>query len=309
MKKNKAFTMFEISLVFAIVTVIVAVSIRITKAKFDSINRYLYFAAHSILQDSVRTVYMDMQTSGKSQFEKAGGTAYTNLPGEVGSVKSLYKMCKAMAYFVNNNSEKCGDNSTDNIDVNLTNFKPVTPDILVTNGMKLYNLNFGYKKIDDTDIVQYEPIDLPFSVYKSDGTIEKIDGVEQPAKGYVIYIDIDGSRGSSKLWDDIYPFYIVANRGMVVPAWKNDFSSTQVSGNHGAKDDELIKAGIYDNVKNEYITHNNELKRGITYQQAICEAGIIKGDYCESYSVIDVCDKSSENSKDCIVKIAEPVKM
>ena len=44
-----------------IIAVIVAVSIRITKAKLDQVISYTYYSAYSTLSDVSRSMYLDIQ--------------------------------------------------------------------------------------------------------------------------------------------------------------------------------------------------------------------------------------------------------
>lgn len=47
---------------------------------------------------------------------------------------------------------------------------------------------------------------------------DPFEGVNINEVGYIVYIDVDGSKGNSTLWDDVYPFYITMS-GRVVPAF------------------------------------------------------------------------------------------
>ena len=315
MKKSKAFTMFEISLVFAVITVIVAVSIRITKAKFDSLNRYLYYAAHSMLQASVKEVFLDRQfPEGSRSYEKTkdasgNNNRYEFLPQELnaGPLVSLYKICKPIGHYLNNKSVQC-DRGGNNLNMlRQANFSNLAaePDIILSNGIKIYNLNGLITKQSPSTSggVTYSnlPMSLPFQYTDMNGTPGDYE------KGYIVFVDINGNSGNTALWEDIFPFYVVASKGDVIPAWENDLSDNTPDKNYGPKDSDIMKAGVYNNAKNTYVSG----ERGLTYQEAICKAGVIAGDYCESIGVIDACKKATgtdEDPHDCSVKILPPIK-
>ena len=322
MKKNKAFTMFEISLVFAIVTVIVAVSIRITKAKFDSLNRYLYYGAYSMLQSTMKEIMVDVQKGDDSIYKKRSNNSYE-------SNDSLDEVCEAVNYFLNTKSSTCtfasGGQPYWLQMIQGGNFSNNTfTQIVLSNGMKLYNINSIPSGLAGYD----HDIDLPFTYTDMNGEPRKdpadTNGLNylQP-QGFVVYIDVDGERGSSTLWDDVFPFYVVAENGDVIPAWKNPYPTTSggttPSMAQGAKDFEIVRAGVYSNTQNRF------LERGLTYQEAICKSGVITnakitnegvettvGDYCESIEVINSCNKATgtdSDPHDCVVKILPPVKV
>ena len=321
MKKNKAFTMFEISLVFAIVTVIVAVSIRITKAKFDSLNRYLYYGAYSMLQSTMKEIMVDVQKGDNSVYKKRSNNSYQ-------SNNSLDEVCEAVDYFLNTKSSNCTFTSGGQpywlgVIQNGNFSADAFTQIVLSNGMKLYNINTVPSGLSGFD----HDIDLPFTYTDMNGQPKKDpddpNGLNylQP-QGFVVYIDIDGSRGSATLWDDVFPFYVVAENGDVIPAWKNPYpmpNGTTPSLAQGAKDFEIVRAGVYSNIQNRFI------ERGLTYQEAICKSGVITnakktiggvettvGDYCESIEVINSCNKATgtdSDPHDCVVKILPPVKV
>ncbi|MCI1273568.1 MAG: hypothetical protein LKG27_03940 [Clostridiaceae bacterium] len=314
MRKHNAFTMFEIGLVFVILTVLVGVSIRIAKAKYDSINSYLYYAAYKLLSNSVGQVYLDENSeSGKRLYEKANSPSvydfYIYTPyndNTASSVHQLYKLCKPLAYFINSSSSlHCdtsrgtmrtmlanGDFSEGSKDDESTSFKP---DFIASNGMRFFNTNF---QLYENQV----PQTLPFSIVNNDGTTKQ-------AYGLTIYIDIDGNRNDSVLWQDVFPFY-VTSYGYVVPAW-TDSECTDNCQNptsdapSGGKSTELLKVSIFNNATNSYISD----QKGLTFQQGVCRAGIITGDYCEAITQIDACKKADNKDVDCVIRAIVPIRL
>src|SRR5574344_587726 len=217
MRKFKAFTMFEIGLVMVIVTVLAGVTIRITKAKYDSVTSYLYYSAYDQLKESVSEVYTDMNSTVK-KYETVTGSKYyiydettktiversdtSTTPYELGY------LCKPLNYFLNTTITHCptGVSDLSHALENKGDFEDIADDdfpLVLANGMKLYNTN--------SDVV-----DLPFKLRIDNDALDT-----NPAKGYVIYVDIDGNKGESKLWLDIFPFYVTLT-GMVVPAYTDN---------------------------------------------------------------------------------------
>lgn len=310
MRKHNAFTMFEIGLVFVILTVLVGVSIRIAKAKYDSINSYLYYAAYKLLDNTTGQIYVDENSdAGKRLYEKATSSSYQFYAGApyydnaAAPVHQLYRICAPLAYFINSGSAICdtskgtmktmllnGDFSEGSKDDASTSFHP---DFVASNGMKFYNTN---SQLYDNNA----PQKLPFQIVDSDGNAKD-------AYGLKIYIDIDGDRNESLLWQDVFPFY-VTSYGYVVPAWTDPDSNTNPTADapSGAKSTELLKVSIFDNSKNTYVTG----QKGLSFQEGVCRAGIITGGtYCESISVISACQKATNKDADCVIRAIVPLRL
>ena len=63
----------------------------------------------------------------------------------------------------------------------------------------------------------------------SEVTIPTLDGLNE--KGYIVYVDIDGERGDSILYEDVYPFYITFS-GLVIPGYEKGQESGGNSKGH-----------------------------------------------------------------------------
>ena len=74
----------------------------------------------------------------------------------------------------------------------------MTPHIVLQNGLKIY-IASDYGEIDQ----------LNDSVDEADKT------------GFTIYIDVDGKRSKTRLYDDVFPFYL-AKSGKVIPGYDSN---------------------------------------------------------------------------------------
>ena len=115
--------------------------------------------------------------------------------------------CKLFAERVNtkSNTIDCGGSA---ITSDKTDFSSDTPDIVLRNGIKIYNMS-------------QNPAPIPVLANNIDGGFYK-DGSGNNVKineyGYTVYVDVDGNSGDSILWQDVYPFYITMS-GRVIPAY------------------------------------------------------------------------------------------
>ena len=174
------------------------------------------------------------------------------------------------------------------IDNDTTDFSSLTPDMTLRNGIRLYNLH-------------YDPVLIPH--LRISGTDEETALNDYNQKGYVIYADIDGIRGNSVLWDDIYPFYVTLS-GRVIPAY-DSIANPEGS---GADSEHHMQVSII----NETFSANGKrilkwLSKSISFKQGACESGLVNPDtpYCSGIDNNPVC--SSENSF-CFLKYISPIK-
>lgn len=62
-KKHCAYTLTEIVIVMLIIAVVVGVSLKITKAKFDSVIKYTYYSAYDLLSSVTGEMITDSDLS------------------------------------------------------------------------------------------------------------------------------------------------------------------------------------------------------------------------------------------------------
>ena len=103
----------------------------------------------------------------------------------------------------------------DLINSNTTDFSSKTPDIVLRNGMALYN-------------VRQNPTQI--AALANNTQAGSYTGVPNTNEyGYTVYVDIDGKSGDSKLWEDVYPFYMTLS-GRVIPAYDKDVNPQGAGG-------------------------------------------------------------------------------
>lgn len=122
--------------------------------------------------------------------------------------------------------------------------------------------------------------------------------------GYIVYIDVDGSKGNSTLWDDVYPFYITLS-GRVVPA----FDSTANPDGAGADSIHHLQVSV----KNETINANGRraikwLAKSVSFREGACLSGFVSSNtpYCSGMSYDSDCSSTDSN---CQVKPIKPMKL
>lgn len=115
---RKAFTLAEIALVFLVISIVVTVSIKLTKIKTTYyLNKYMYYSAFNGLTQAVATI-------------KAAGTFPT-----VGNNASPPGLCQATSDIMNTvGTVDCTQTANDS-----TTFKTATPNFITTNGMRFFN--------------------------------------------------------------------------------------------------------------------------------------------------------------------------
>ncbi len=178
------------------------------------------------------------------------------------------------------------DGSTVNADT--TEFSDLTPDLILRNGVRLYNVH------KDPDLIPQLRI-----VGQDDETSEK----DMNQQGYIVYADVDGSKGNSILWEDVYPFYITLS-GRVIPAYD---SEANPDGSGGDSENHLQVS-----VKNETYSSNGHrimrwLSKSVSFKEGGCQSGYVNSStpYCGGLFYNNEC--SSGNSS-CQLKIIRPLK-
>ncbi|MFI3300701.1 MAG: prepilin-type N-terminal cleavage/methylation domain-containing protein [Candidatus Gastranaerophilales bacterium] len=259
--KFRAYTLAEVMITMMIVAVVASVGMGVTKFRYDSITSYTYYSAFN----SLRTIAKSLIASSDNE------SVEVDADGNVQFTTSANKLCDDIEGIVNTNS---GDCSGDSINTTTTDFSDVNlePDLILANGMKYYNLS-----------------DSPSAVSKL--------GAQT---AYTVYIDVDGSRGKSELYSDVFPFYITLS-GQVIPAYSE-------TSNAGANYNKHLSVSVkYD----DYTTSSRTEKWlsdniGVDYKSAACASGIIEYiDYCDSITKSVSCTYDA----DCRLFYAVPTKL
>ena len=156
------------------------------------------------------------------------------------------------------------------------NFTGLTPNIVFSNGLKLY---IG------SDLV----------------TISELSDAEDELdrEGFEIYIDVNGESGKSILWEDVFPFYLLKS-GKVIAAYNESSPS-------GGNNMEHLKVNV---VYDDYSGPNRALKllmKDANFRSAACAIGYIKSSkYCDGKVQYDLC---KDTTRDCRMMVKEPVKI
>lgn len=161
-------------------------------------------------------------------------------------------------------------------------FSGKIPDFILRNGVRLYNVHQNPDLIPELKI--------------ADAGSGSSEINEQ--SGYTIYADVDGIKGSSLLWEDVFPFYITLS-GKVIPAYDNG---------SGADSEKHMQVSV----RNESFSLQGSrvlrwLSKGVSFKEAACQAGFVnsKTPYCDGTEYDMSC--SSVNSG-CILKPIRPIK-
>ena len=199
-------------------------------------------------------------------------------------------LCERIKDTFNVKTSNCGVDLNIPTYVAIGNFKAEklvnSPHIQFANGQKLYILHEEVTKIS-----QMAP---------ENGT-----SWDRSNQGFVVYIDVNGKAGKSKLWSDVFPFYLLLN-GMVVPAYPPDNSLG------GGNDSDYLNFNVvYDEMENgKRVT--KQLVIGTDYRTAYCTTGAIDAQtqYCKGGAggTPVTKDATCTDEKACRAKNNKPMK-
>ena len=211
----------------------------------------------------------------------------------VPSPKTLPKkdFCESFRSYTNTKEEACNGSAITSSTEDFTN---QTPDIILRNGLRLYNLSQPYGRIDMLDN------NTPGGIF-TDASGNKIDTASY---GYTVYVDIDGEKGSSKIWEDVYPFYITL-AGKVIPAY-----DTRNLGQFGGDNREFLQVSSEDEYIQDGKRHIDWLEKSVDFKTGACTVGYIGENtpYCTAGTPVRKnvqCDKTEHV---CRVKQINPIK-
>lgn len=256
---KNAYTLAEVVMAMIIVGLIVGITTGITRSKIDRAQKYNYYAAYTTLTSLMSEMFADND-----------GTMPSDICSEFESRLNLYPNDITI-----NGSEitpSC-DTTCDISDVD--DLQVCEPNIVTRNGMKFYNLS--------ADSV----------IMSSIG-----DASQDDAIGYLIYVDIDGERNSTIIYEDVFPFFLTRS-AKVIPIYPTDSDSAAAGGN---STDSMAFSVNYETVKylvnvsvNKYpVLTTKWIVKGVSFQEAACKSGYLPTScsYCEDYSVDDDCEEN-----------------
>lgn len=194
--------------------------------------------------------------------------------------------CKLFEERINTNESSCGGSE---IADDLEDFSEKTPDLVLRNGIRIYNIRQNPKKIPVLENNEFV------------GQYGEVTNTNE--WGYTVYVDIDGKNsGDSMKWQDVYPFYITLS-GRVIPAY--DTENPEESGGDS-------KYHLQVSVLNETVNANGALvldwlDKSISFKEGACKAGYVSSNtpYCNGIAKDAKC---SESGASCTVKAIRPVK-
>lgn len=174
---------------------------------------------------------------------------------------------------------------------NTTNFADKKPDMVLSNGLRIYNLHKDAAPID------------ALAGNTQGGVYYGVPNTN--SYGYTVYVDIDGAKGDSLLWSDVYPFYITLS-GKIIPAY--DKANPGVSGGDSTR--HLQVSVQYE----DYSSGHRRIKwlsKSTSFKEGACLSGYV-GDatpYCkDAGAVTKLSECSNDGNSMCNVKQIQPVK-
>ncbi len=179
------------------------------------------------------------------------------------------------------------------ISTNTTNFSSKEPDLVLRNGLLLYNMH-------------NDAIEIPQLQNNTQGGT--YDGVPNTnTMGYIVYVDIDGVNGSSQLWDDVYPFYITLS-GKIIPGYDLNANPDGSGGDSSHHLAVSVENETYNSGKRKI----NWLAKSVSFKEGACLSGYVGSStpYCRSGSAISQSASCDINMRDslCRLKRIKPVR-
>lgn len=180
----------------------------------------------------------------------------------------------------------------DAISTNETDFADKDPDMILRNGMILYNVSQ-----DPEHIALLAGNSKGVKFTDSSGRVIDVD-----EWGYTLYIDIDGARnGQGRLWEDVYPFYVTLS-GTVIPAY--DAVNPELSGGDSSLH---LQTSVYDEFVDGNGRHIEWITKSRPFKDSACIMGYVNpaAPYCQGVPANAQC---AQENHDCRLKTVMPVK-
>ena len=179
-----------------------------------------------------------------------------------------------------------------------TDFSDITADIVLRNGMRIFNASQDPATIPDLSLTEHTGA----KITKADGTEIYTDEF-----GYVLYIDIDGGRnGGSVLWEDVFPFYVTLS-GKVIPAYNTDAIAQFGGGSRY-----YLQTSIQvDSVDAQGATQFwLDGAKSISFRQAACMSGYVGAatQYCSRTPAVTESATCIEENNSCSIKKVSPIR-
>ena len=207
--------------------------------------------------------------------------------------------CKLFVSY-SNTSQLQTECAGDSVSSDTTEFAGLNPDIILRNGMRLYN-------------VSQNPVKIPILTgnskgnaytYKNDANEDVTIDLDE--YGYILYVDIDGERsGNGVLWEDVYPFYVTLS-GMTIPAFKTGDVESYGGGNKL-----YLQVSLQDEYLNNSGRHIDWLLKSKPFRESACKSGYLSANsnYCKTSPAITTLAQCGLEDHDCRLKYVSPSKL
>ena len=323
--KKFAYTLAEVVITMLIISVVVAISIKLTKSKLDNVTSYTYYSAYKTLDTVVLELKANWNTTDTEYTDTAAfsdgednaclegeppescpngqevhGCACESIPQTI--PKTGTHFCKMFRDLVNTNDANTllanvGECQGSDISDGTTEFPTegasiVHPDLVLRNGMLVYNMHSNPVKLDELELSEHG------LYYNSNGEEPKKVYIEE--SGYIVYVDIDGkSSGKSQLWDDVLPFYITMS-GKVIPMYTTA-NGKDIGGN--SKDYLMTSVYFYTDAD---VPQTQWVLKSVPFKEGACKSGYVNAsaEFCNGETLDANC---AENDK-CHLQVITPVK-
>ena len=195
--------------------------------------------------------------------------------------------CRKFVSYTNtkSNSPECTGTAISSTE---TDFSDKTADITLRNGIRIYNMSQNPQEI---------------GILEGNTQGASYDGVPNiNTFGYTVYLDIDGEKGSSTLWEDVYKFYITM-AGKVIPAYDENNPNEEVGGNS--------RRHLMTSVERETIVDGRRqmrwLKKSVSFKEGACTSNYLGASsrYCNGVNLLPDCN---DPINPCLMKHVSPVK-
>lgn len=208
--------------------------------------------------------------------------------------------CKLFVSYSNTSQfgEECAG---DAVTSGTTNFKNIKHDIVLRNGMIIYNASKNPVKIpllkDNNKGNKYV-----FKKENNNNITEDVT-INLDEYGYILYIDIDGERsGNGVLWEDVFPFYVTLS-GITIPAFKTDAVEEFGGGN---------KAHLQVSLQDEFVDNSGRhivwRLKSRSFRESACKMGYIadQSEYCKATPQVTTMPICKNLDHDCHLKYVSP---
>lgn len=320
-KKNKsAFTLTELAVAMLVMTIIVSATIKLTMNKMSKVDSLSYYMAYTTAVDINSNLLTD-ETCDLSDLAYHSED-YTPAFKYSTAMIDISKLDESIILDTTNNTIREEWDGKVSIGANgaLTPAVPTTK-VLCEKIVESFNtkeshcsdvnggLAFRIDKPNDFTYALPKPLVLSngVKIYFSEnfGAIDQLAGAAKEDRyGYVLYIDSNGDSGHNKLYEDVFPFYILAS-GKTIPAYDPAITAGANSNKH------LSLNVVYD----DYIDGTRVVKtlmKDTNFKNAACRTGyIVSSKYCvdSSNNVIEKYATCNNKARDCRFTINAPIKL